>query len=364
MKVAQVSPLYESVPPVAYGGTERIVAYLTDELVSQGHDVTLFASGDSRTRGKLVPIVPKSLRLGNDLNADLYNVLQVQEVLTWHERFDIIHYHTDFLHFPSSNLKRLPRVTTLHGRLDIGNLDQLYTTFPREPLISISYKQREPLVAANWVGNVYHGLPEHLYSPGQGKGNYAAFLGRISPEKGLEAAIAITEQAGIPLQVAAKIDPADRQYFENEIKHLLKKPHVEFIGEISDSQKGTFLGEALFTIFPVNWPEPFGLVMIESLACGTPVIAFNRGSVPEVIVDGLTGYIVGTIGEAVDAINKISLIDRRRCREMFLKKFTAARMASDYCKLYEELIRDPSTWRNDNIQLNGGVQTNLAIDMD
>jgi glycosyltransferase involved in cell wall biosynthesis len=340
MRIAQVSPLYESVPPKLYGGTERVVSYLTDELVNQGHDVTLFASGDSRTKAKLIAIVPKALRLEECLESNIHNVIQLQQVIEKATEFDIIHFHTDYLHFPSSRLGGWPQVTTLHGRLDIAGLDLLYRQFPATPLISISHNQRRPLAHSNWVGNVYHGLPEKLYKPGAGNGGYAAFLGRISPEKRVDRAIEITERAGLPLRIAAKIDRNDREYYNREIRHLMKKPHVDFIGEIGEDEKGKFLGDALVTLFPIDWQEPFGMVMIESLASGTPVVAYKMGSVVEVLDHGRTGFIVESIDEAVHAVRNIRQISRAHCRQVFLQRFTARRMVSDYVSKYESILEE------------------------
>ena len=338
MRIAQVAPLYESVPPKLYGGTERVVAYLTEELVNKGHEVTLFASGDSKTKAKLVDIVPKALRLENHTDANVYNILQLQQVIDLSASFDIIHYHTDYFHFLSSCLSKGIHLTTLHGRLDIDGLSKLYQRFSNVPLVSISFSQRKPLPHPNWIGNVYHGLPSNLYSMGQGRGGYAAFLGRISPEKRVDRAIEITEKTGTSLKIAAKIDPVDKAYFDREIKHLLDKPHVEFVGEIGETEKAKFLGDAMLTLFPIDWPEPFGMVMIESLACGTPVIAYGGGSVPEVLDHGRTGFIVHSIEEAAIAIKEIDRIDRQVCRRTFLNRFTASRMADDYCALYASLI--------------------------
>jgi glycosyltransferase involved in cell wall biosynthesis len=340
MKIAQVAPLYESVPPKLYGGTERVVAYLTDELVSMGHDVTLLASGDSNTKAKLEEIVPKALRLENHTDANIYNILQLQRVIDLSSSFDIIHFHTDYFHFPTSCLKKIPHITTLHGRLDIDGLGRIYERFAHVPIVSISYSQRKPIPHANWIGNVYHGLPLDLHSMGDGGGGYAAFIGRISPEKRVDRAIAIAERAGIRIKIAAKVDKVDKEYFDQEIKHLLKKPHVEYLGEIGEAEKTKFLGDAVVTLFPIDWPEPFGMVMIESLACGTPVIAFGHGSVPEVLDDRRTGFIVNSIEAAAAAVSKISSIDRRICRQTFLERFTARRMATDYFSLYTNLIEE------------------------
>lgn len=338
MKIAQVSPLYEAVPPKLYGGTERIVSYLTEELVNQGHDVTLFASADSVTKAKLVPICDEALRLKKDCVDPLaHHIVQMQEVLDRSQEFDIIHYHTDYLHFPLSRLNPKLQLTTLHGRLDIPDLQSVYKKFKDMPVVSISNNQRKPLNFANWVATVYHGLPVDQYSFGKGEGKYLAFIGRISPEKRVDRAIEIAKKAGMKIKIAAKIADADRAYYETKIKHLFDDPLVEFVGEIGESQKSEFLGNAAALLFPIDWPEPFGLVMIESMACGTPVVAYGHGSVPEVIDPGKSGFIVHSIEEAVEAVQYIDLIDRKLCRETFEKRFSASRMAMDYVELYERL---------------------------
>ncbi|MDV3308645.1 MAG: glycosyltransferase family 4 protein [Cyclobacteriaceae bacterium] len=357
MKIAQVSPMYESVPPKLYGGTERVVSYLTEELVRQGHDVTLFASGDSKTQANLVSTVPQALRLGDKLDPSIFNVIQLQQVIEMAHEFDIIHFHTDYFHFPSTTLGGWPSVTTLHGRLDIKGLDILYRHFTEIPLVSISYSQRRPLAHAGWVGNVYHGLPENLYKQGSGSGGYAAFLGRISPEKRVDRAIEIARRAGLKLRVAAKIDPADREYYEREIKHLMDQPHVEFIGEIGEDQKGDFLGNAVVTLFPIDWPEPFGMVMIESLACGTPVIAYDHGSVSEVLSHGETGFIVNSMEEAVDAVQNIHKLNRTHCRETFLKRFSVKRMVQDYLSIYASTVEQ---FRKIRLPVNAGMRSDAV----
>jgi len=339
LKIAQVSPLFESVPPRLYGGTERVVSYLTDALVEMGHEVTLFATGDSITKARLVPVYYKALRLGHCTDPLALHVLQLQEVAERAHEFDILHFHTDYLHFPVSRLLNLHTVNTLHGRLDIPELKRVYSRFLETPVVSISNAQRAPLPMAKWVGTVYHGLPENLYQPGSGQGDYVLFLGRISPEKRPDRAIEIAGRAGIKIRIAAKIDEADMQYYEQLIKPLLQQPHVEFIGEVGEQVKGELLGNARALLFPVDWPEPFGMVMIEALACGTPVIAFNHGSVPEVIRDGQTGYIVDSTEAAVQALTDIDKIDRRRCRQEFEQKFTASRMAQAYASIYTQLLQ-------------------------
>jgi glycosyltransferase involved in cell wall biosynthesis len=342
LKIAQVSPLFESVPPKQYGGTERIIAYLTEALVDQGHEVTLFASGDSGTRAHLVPTRSRALRLDPGTRGDWLpdHILQLERVLAHAEEFDVIHFHIDLIHLPAVRRLGVPHLTTLHGRLDLPDLPGLYREFTDVPLVSISNAQRAPLDWVNWVATVGHGLPVDLYSPhpGGGGGGYLAFLGRISPEKGPDRAIAIAKAAGLPLKIAAKIDAVDRQYFESVVRPLLDHPLIDFVGEVGDREKQEFLGNALALIFPIDWPEPFGLVMIESLACGTPVIAYRRGSVEEVMSDGKTGFIVNGFEEAVQAVRHIDQIDRSTCRRVFDWRFTAPRMAYDYLDVYSELI--------------------------
>ena len=341
MKIAQVAPLYESVPPKFYGGTERVVSNLTEALVHAGHDVTLFASGDSETAARLVPCCPKALRLNSYECTDqlAHHFVMLEEVMQRAEQFDIIHFHIDYMHFPLSKIAALPHVTTLHGRLDSPDLVPLYRKYKGMPLISISQNQRKPLPWAHWIGNVYHGLPMGLLPFGNGSGKYLAFLGRISPEKRVDRAIEIAKRAGMPLKIAAKVDPADRAYYEREIKPLLNAhaSGIEFIGEINEQQKGDFLGNAYAYLFPIDWPEPFGLTMIESMACGTPTIAFRRGSVPEIIRDGVSGYIVDSIDQAVRAVEQAAAIDRAACRAEFEERFSAGRMAHDYVKLYKSI---------------------------
>lgn len=340
MKIAQIAPLYESVPPKLYGGTERMVHYLTEELINQRNHVTLFASGDSISKGRIISNVEKGLRLNSDCVDSLApHIVQIQEVIERVNEFDILHFHTDYIHFPFSSHLSIPCLTTLHGRLDIPDLKSIYKKFPFQKLVSISDNQRQPLPEGNYIGTVYHGLPKDLHYAGKGEGGYLAFLGRISPEKGIDSAIKIAIAAGSEIKIAAKVDKVDEQYFEKCIKPLLDHPLVEFIGEINEVEKTEFLGKARATLFPINWPEPFGLVMIESMACGTPVIAFKNGSVPEVIDEGLTGFIVETVEEAVKAVSKIGQLTRREVRKVFDEKFTAFRMAKDYSRIYSSLIR-------------------------
>jgi glycosyltransferase involved in cell wall biosynthesis len=343
MRIAQVAPLTESVPPQLYGGTERVVAYLTDELVRFGHDVTLFASGDSRTAARLMPVWPRALRLDGFCRDTLApHVLMLEEVAKRAREFDIVHFHISQFHFPLARRLPVAHVTTVHGRLDLPELVPLYREFNDIPLISISNAQREPLSDADWIRTVYHGLPPDLLQFHPAPGSYLAFLGRISPEKRVDRAIAIALACNQRLRIAAKVDPADRGYFEREIQHLLDHPLIEFIGEIDDQQKSDFLGGATALLFPIDWPEPFGLVMVESLACGVPVVAFRGGSVPEMIDHGLTGFVVDTVEEAIDATRQVHLLDRRRCRAVFEQRFSVNRMAADHVDLYEMLAGQKS----------------------
>ena len=341
MRIAQVAPLYESVPPKNYGGTERIVSYLTEELVRQGHDVTLFASGDSVTKARLVAVSRRSLRMNKHCTDQMaHHVLMLEQVSQHAHEFDVVHFHIDYLHFPLSRRASIPHVTTLHGRLDLPDLVPLYEQFRDMPILSISNAQREPLPWANWQGTVYHGLPEDLFRFRPKPENYLAFLGRISPEKRVDRAIEIAKRTGIPLKVAAKVDPVDKDYFEREIEPLLRDSAVaECVGEISDEEKDEFLGNAYVLLFPIDWPEPFGLVMIEAMACGTPVIAYEGGAVSEVIEEGRTGFIVKGLQDATEAVRRVPELGRAYCREVFEKRFTAARMASNYLQVYEHVIR-------------------------
>lgn len=339
MRIAQVAPLFESVPPHSYGGTERVVSYLTEELVRQGHEVTLFASGDSRTSAELVPIVERALRLdGRCVDPMAHHILQLEAVTQRADQFDIVHFHVDYVHFPLMRRLKLPQVTTLHGRLDLPDLAPLYREYQDMPVVSISDAQRTPLPFANWQATVYNGLPRDLYRLYEEPGEYLAFLGRMSPEKGLEEAIEIARRAGLPLKIAAKIDKVDQDYYTSRIQPLLDQPGIEFIGEITEKEKNAFLGRALALIFPINWPEPFGLVMTEANACGTPVVAYPLGAVPEVIRDGENGFIVHDRESAVAALHRIRELDRRRCREIFESHFTAARMAQGYLDVYRRVI--------------------------
>ena len=343
MRIAQVAPLYESVPPKYYGGTERVVSYLTEELVRQGHEVTLFASGDSETKARLVAACRRSLRLDKHCIDQLaHHIVMLERVFQQAPEFDIVHFHVDYLHFSMSRRQQITHVTTLHGRLDVPDLFPLYQEFRDMPVISISNVQREPLPWANWQATVYHGLLADLYQFRAQPGSYLAFLGRISPEKRVDRAIEIAKRVQIPLKIAAKIDCVDKKYFKSVIEPLLCDSLVEVVGEISDREKDEFLGNAYALLTPIDWPEPFGLVMIEAMACGTPVIAYSGGAVPEIIEEGHTGFIVEELEGAVEAARRIPELSRKRCREVFEQRFTATRMANDYVRAYERLInRNP-----------------------
>ncbi len=339
MRIAQISPLFEAVPPKLYGGTERVVYSLTEELVAMGHDVTLFASGDSITSAKLAPMRDKALRLDPTVVDWIAIYMRMMELICRRaDEFDVLHFHTDY--FPLSLFSRqdTPFLTTLHGRLDIAEFKDIYETFPDAPFVSISDAQRRPIPGINWARTVHHGMPADLLTPQPVKQEYAAFLGRISPEKGVDKAIRIAGKAGLRLKIAAKVDRADQTYWDEQIKPLIDaSPWVEYIGEINDAQKPAFLSGAHALLFPIDWPEPFGLVMIESMACGTPVVAFNRGSVPEVIDHGVSGFIVHDEASAVAAVKRVDELDRTLVRRTFDRRFTARRMAEDYVDLYEEL---------------------------
>jgi glycosyltransferase involved in cell wall biosynthesis len=338
MRIAQIAPLVESVPPTLYGGTERVVSWLTEELVAMGHDVTLFASGDSVTSAKLEPVTPRALRLAGVHDCTPYNIIMLDKVAARQHQFDIVHFHIDFFHYPLFRRLAHKTVTTLHGRQDLPGLADVYRAFPHMPLVSISDHQRKPLPPVNWMGTVYHGMPENLLSEGKGEGGYLAFLGRICADKGILPAIEIARRAGLTLKVAAKVDPADRKYFEEQVRPVLaQSPHVEFIGEINDAKKPDFLGKARALLFPISWPEPFGLVMIEAMACGTPVVAFNSGSVPEVMEDGLTGFVVNDVDEAVVAVKRLDRLFRPTIRSRFEERFSARAMARDYLQIYSQL---------------------------
>jgi glycosyltransferase involved in cell wall biosynthesis len=339
MRIAQVAPLIESVPPKHYGGTERIVSYLTEELVRAGHDVTLFGSGDSVTQARLIPGCRESLRLNKQCVDHLaHHLVMIDRVLEYARDFDVIHFHTDYLHFPASRYLQVPHITTLHGRLDLPDLIPVYDHFRDIPVISISNAQQRPLPSANWVGTIYHGLPQDLFRFQPNPGNYLAFLGRISREKRADRAIEIAKRAGMPLKIAAKVDRVDRRYFKRVVEPLLQQSHVEWIGEISDREKNDFLGNAHALLFPIDWPEPFGLVMIEAMACGTPVIAYDGGAVSEVIKEGQTGFIAKNVEDAAEAVHRVPELSRAHCRKVFEKRFTVTRMARDYVKIYKRTI--------------------------
>ena len=341
MRIAQVAPLYESVPPKYYGGTERVVSYLTEARVAPGHNVTQFASGDSETRAHLVPVTHRSLRLDKHcVDQTAHHVQLLEQVFNAQDDFDIIHFHLGYLHFPLARRMRTPHVSTQHGRLDLSDLVALYHGFRELPNISISNDQRRPMPWMNWISTVYHGLPPDLYPYNETPGKYFAFLGRISPEKRVDRAIQIAKRVGVPLKIAAKVDAIDVDYFETTIEPLLSDPIVEFIGEIGEGEKGAFLGGAGALLFPIDWPEPFGIVMIESLACGTPVIAYRQGSVPEVLTHGVNGFVVSSIDDAVEAAMSTT-IDRQDCRNTFEERFTDEHMASSHVEAYEKAIREP-----------------------
>jgi len=342
VKIAQVAPLYESVPPKLYGGTERVVSHLTDELVRQGHEVTLFASGDSVTKANLRSVCERALRLEGKKIVDplARHIWMIEMVAQEAAEFDVVHFHVDYLHFPvTRRQKNISAVSTLHGRLDIPDIVPIYREFSEMNLVSISDAQRTPLAWANWVGTVHHGLPEDLYTLRTGRGDYLAFLGRICPEKRVDRAIEIAKRVGMPIKIAAKVDAVDREYFESTIRRLLDHPLVEYIGEIGQRDKEDFLGNAHALLFPIDWPEPFGLVMIEAMACGTPVIAYRKGSVPEIVDDATTGFIVDDLDAAVNAIERIRGLDRVICRRVFEERFSARRMASDYVNIYRQVIQ-------------------------
>ncbi|HET6320449.1 MAG TPA: glycosyltransferase family 4 protein [Hyphomicrobium sp.] len=340
MRIAQIAPLIEAVPPKLYGGTERVISWLTEALVEQGHDVTLFASGDSETSAKLVSGWPRAVRLdGNVSDANALHMAMLEMVAQRAREFDLLHFHLDY--YPFSLFTRLstPFVTTLHGRLDLPEQRCVFEAFPKAPVVSISQSQRALLPTAPWAGTVLHGMPEDLLGPVDNTTpSYLAFLGRISPEKGIERAIRVARRSGIPLKIAAKVDKADHDYFEEVVRPMLREPGVEFIGEISDSQKAAFLSGALGLLMLIDWPEPFGLVMIEAMACGTPVIAFKLGAVPEIIDHGATGFVVADEDAAVNAVGKLLSIPRAEIRPQFERRFTSRRMADDYLDIYADLI--------------------------
>jgi glycosyltransferase involved in cell wall biosynthesis len=344
MRIAQVAPLYESVPPKLYGGTERVVSWLTEELVRLGHEVTLFASGDSMTKARLIPACPEPLRLcPESVDHLVHHLILMEHVLREKDQFDIIHFHIDYLHYPFSRREHYTHVTTLHGRLDIPDLVPLYELYSDMPVVSISDAQRDPLPKLSWQGTVHHGLPKDHFTFHRSQGTYLAFLGRTSPEKGLDRAIEIAKAAGMPLKVAAKVDRVDQEYFDTCIRPLLDDSEVEFLGELGFPQKNDFLGNAAALLFPISWPEPFGLVMIEAMACGTPVIAYRFGSVPEIVADQITGYIVSDLAGATQAVKKIAQLDRKKVRKHFAQHFTADRMAKEYLTIYERVSNRKKT---------------------
>jgi glycosyltransferase involved in cell wall biosynthesis len=357
LKIAQVSPLYEAVPPLLYGGTERVIAHLTDALVNLGHDVTLFASGDSRTRAKLVPVCEQAIRLDplslrSDLAAHLTLLCEVQRRA---KEFDVIHFHTEIIHFPLFEDIAHKTITTLHGRLDLVDLPDVYRRWRRFPLVSVSDDQRRFLSGANWIGTVHHGIPTDLHRLRKNGEGYLAFLGRISPQKRPDRAIEIARRVGKPLKIAAKVDAVDRAYFHDVIAPMMKGDNlIEYIGEIDDKQKSAFLGAAEALLFPIDWPEPFGLVMIEAMSCGTPVIAYNCGSAPEIVEDGVTGYIVNSEDEAIAAVRQIDRLDRAQIRKRFELRFSSTVMARKYLEFYSQLLtseiqdRAPTTVRRSN----------------
>jgi glycosyltransferase involved in cell wall biosynthesis len=341
MKIAQIAPLFESVPPRLYGGTERVVSYLTEELVRQGHDVTLFASEDSFTTAELVPCIPRAIRLDPEVVDPIPHFMVMLDKLQ--ERaaeFDLLHFHIDYLQFPLFRSSRIPMLTTLHGRQDLSDHLPLYSRFPKMPLVSISLAQRLPLSGANFAGNVYHGLPPDLLRPAPRTAEgYLAFLGRMSPEKRPDRAIEIARRSGMKLKLAAKVDHADAEYFSSIVEPLIDGEQIEFIGEINDSNKSEFLSQASALLFPIDWPEPFGLVMIEAMACGTPVLAFRCGSVPEIVEDRKTGFIVGSVDEAVHAVPQLLMLDRDKVRLRFEQRFSSPQMTREYVAIYQRLCQ-------------------------
>jgi glycosyltransferase involved in cell wall biosynthesis len=339
MRIAQIAPLTESVPPRLYGGTERVVSFLTEQLVDMGHDVTLFASGDSVTRAELAAVWPTALRFDRDLrDAIAPHLLMLEQVCRRAHEFDVLHCHLDYWPFSLFSRQTTPFLTTLHGRLDLRELRPIYDCFPEVPLVSISDAQRAPLPNANFVATVQHGLPQDLLTPRRVTPEYLAFLGRICPEKRPDRAIRIAREAGIKLKIAAKVDRVDEEYFRTTIRPMLDPCYVEMVGEINDADKADFLSGAVALLVPIDWPEPFGLVMIEAMACGTPVIAFNRGSVPEIVEHGVNGLIVNDMAEAIAAVPRVSAMSRAAVRRSFERRFTAQRMAEDYLAVYRGLV--------------------------
>jgi glycosyltransferase involved in cell wall biosynthesis len=340
MRIAQVAPLYESVPPRLYGGSERVVSYLTEELVRMGHEVTLFASGDSMTSARLVPMCDGALRLNGCLDPIARHLVMVERLWKTADAFDIIHAHIDYLIFPAARRMPVPVVTTLHGRLDLPDLVPVFDEYRDLPLVSISNAQQKPLSGVNWIRTIHHGLPDGLHWPGEGAGGYLAFIGRICREKRVDTAIRLAIRIGMPLKIAAKVDEVDVEYFRSEIEPSLSHPLVEYIGEIDEERKRSFLGDAYAMLFPIEWPEPFGLAMIEAMACGTPVIARRHGSVPEIVDHGVTGFIFETEEEAVESIEKAGRLDRTAIRDVFERRFHVSRMAGEYLEAYTAVLED------------------------
>lgn len=355
MKIAQVAPLFERVPPIAYGGTERVVSSLTEELIELGHDVTLFASGDSITKARLVAAANRAMRPQQSNAWVSYTAMQLDMVCQYADEFDVIHFHTDALHFPLARYIDTPCVTTVHGRLDLPELDALYRHFDTAPLVSISNSQRTPLPWANWYETVYHGMAPLCSSVEPVAENYFAFIGRISPEKRVDRAIDIAKQCGVPLYIAAKIDSLDDPYFKQSIRPMLEDPLIKFLGEINDVEKSKLLRHAKALLFPIDWPEPFGLVMIEAFSCGTPVIAYRHGSVPEIMEHGVTGFVVDNQDEAVLAARNIESIDRAGCRASFDRRFTITQMANNYVQVYEKLVNAGS----DVVNINNSIDRRI-----
>jgi glycosyltransferase involved in cell wall biosynthesis len=339
MRIAQISPLTESVPPRGYGGTERIVSYLTDALVRQGHKVTLFATADSKTEAKLVPCARRALRQEEVCDPLAYIVMMLDKVRQASDQFDILHFHIEYVHVPLFEYRAGTTLTTLHGRQDRADSIAFYRCFSKMPLVAISNSQKTPLAGANFVSTIHHGVPIDLYPPNfKAGGNYFAFVGRISPEKRCDRAIQIALATGMPLKIAAKVDRVDQAYFKEKIEPLLNNPSIEFVGEIDERAKIDFIGQAAALLFPIDWPEPFGLVMIEAMACGTPVLAFKHGAVPEVIDESVTGIIVNSVEEAIREVPRLLALDRRKIRRQFEKRFTADHMAANYVRLYQSML--------------------------
>ena len=338
MHIAQIAPLTEAIPPRLYGGTERVVSWLTEELINLGHEVTLYASGDSETSARLEAVWPRALRLdGAVRDPNALHMLMLERVYRHASEYDFLHFHLDYYPFSLFSRQPTPFVTTLHGRLDLPEHQPVFDTFSSVPVVSISSSQRRPVPQAHWVRTVHHGLPERLLTPRPVKPSYFAFLGRVAPEKGVDRAIRIAQHCGVPLKIAAKVDRVDREYFDEQINPMIKASRTEYIGEITDAEKSEFLSGAMVLLVPIDWPEPFGLVMIEAMACGTPVIAYNRGSVPEIVDEGLTGFIVEDENGAIGAVDRLAQLSRERIRKQFEKRFTARRMAQDYLSVYRGL---------------------------